>query len=151
MNHRYLLGLCCLGLFLVVFSGCSSIQATVEPAKVDQLTVTFQPGKCIYEGPKTILQAEVTVTFNNTTKSIVNLDIRKFAEGKTWQDLLAVYDAGSKAFVAPDWLSSVSFKPNLQNTSIMVYKFEPGLYAIACGEILSGSWATHLASQLEVK
>lgn len=138
-------------LLAIVSAGCATSTPTAEPVKVDKLTVSFETEKCIFDGPKVIQQGEVIVTFNNTTKSIVNLDIRKFAEGKTWQDLMTAYNASSKAFIAPNWLSEVSFKPNIKDTSIMTYNFAPGLYAIGCGEILPGTWATYLASQLEVK
>jgi len=151
MNQRIRFFIFVLILILVVCIGCSATPTTAAPVKVDKLTVTFEPGKCIYDGPKLISQGEVIVTFKNTTRSIANLDIRKFTEGKIWQDLVDIFKEKNQGIGAPTWLSEVSFKPNLADNSIMTYNFEPGLYAIGCGEILTGSWAMWLGSQLEVR
>jgi len=151
MNH--LLKTVCFSFLIVSFlcAGCASSVASPQAVKVDRLTVTFEPGKCSYAGPKVISQGKVTAALDNPTNANVSLNIKKFCTGKTWQDLVDVFKENNKAVVFPDWICDVSSSPNMDNYAESIYTLEPGSYAITCGEILTGSWATWLASPLTVE
>jgi len=122
-----------------------------DVVEVDELTVTFERDKCIYDGPKVIRQGKVTFALNNLTDATVDIVIGKLESGKTWQDLVDFFSEKNRGVARPEWVSLVSPRPVVGDYRAKIFDLEPGLYAISCGEILQGSWAAWLASPLEVK
>lgn len=132
--------------------GCSTGNGSEDPVQVDELTITFEPESCVYDGPKVIQHGEFTVFFDNQTDKQAIYDIFWLPEGKSWQDVVDNFAGGSRNVAMPDWAILQSGKINIQDTRMKVYNLEPGSYALACSEILqTGGWIDYLGSPLEVK
>ncbi len=138
-------------LIAILLSACGGGEEVVDVVEVDELTVTFEPENCFYDGPEVIRQGELTVIFNNLTDSSVNLRIYKLDNGKTWQDFVHHYSEKNIGISFPSWASIQSHKPNIEDYRVMYFNLEPGLFAMTCGEMLEGTFAVWLASPLEVK
>ncbi len=145
------LGIILLLIVPVLLSSCSQTEETIAPVDVDALTVTFEPEKCIYEGPPVITRGEFTLTFDNTTEANVTLRIYRLEEGKTWDDFLDHYSEGKTSTSFPTWASIESHKPVISDTRLMIFDLEPGLYALDCAEMLQGTWANYSGAPLLVK
>ena len=127
-----------------------SPKTSIPSVDVDELTVTFEPENCIYDGPPAIQPGEFTLTFENTTDANANLRIYKLEEGKTWDDFVDHYSEGKTSVSFPSWASIVSHKPVISDHRLMIFDLEPGLYAMACAEILQGTWANYIGAPLIV-
>ncbi|NIS79538.1 MAG: hypothetical protein GTO14_04875 [Anaerolineales bacterium] len=136
---------------LLLLSSCSAKEERVDPVDVDEITVYFEPENCRYDGPPAIKQGEVTLIFDNLTEANVTLRVYKLEDDKTWQDFEYHYREGKTGVSFPSWASIVSHKPVLSDPRLMIINFEPGSYAMACAEILEGTWANWLAAPLEVR
>jgi hypothetical protein len=135
----------------LLISSCSARNESVDPVDVDEITVYFEPENCRYDGPTLITQGEVTIIFDNLTDADVGFRVYKLEDGKTWQDFVDHYREGKTGVSFPTWASIESHKPVISDPRLMIFNLEPGLYAMACGEMLQGTWANWLASPLEVK
>ena len=122
-----------------------------EAVNVDEITVTFEPENCLYDGPEVIRQGELTVIFNNLTDSNGTLRIYKLENGKNWQDFVDHYSEKNIGISFPSWATIQSHKPNIEDPRVMNFSLGPGLYAMQCGEWLEGTFAVWLGSSLEVK
>ncbi len=122
-----------------------------SPVEVEELTVTFEPDHCIYDGPKVIRQGEVTIILNNLTDATVELHVWRLENGKTWQDLVDHFSEKNIGVDVPyEWVSLVSHRPVIGDNRAKIFNLEPGSYAISCDEMLQGSWAVWLGSPLNV-
>jgi hypothetical protein len=169
MKHtRWLVQMMGLTLILLLLAACASPAPTatpvpptptpipptptpVPPVEVEELTVTFEPDHCIYDGPKVIRQGEVTIILNNLTDATVDFRVYRFENGKTWQDLVDHFSEKNVGVDVPEWVSLLSHGPVIGDNWAKIFNLEPGSYAISCDEILQGSWAIWLASPLEVR
>lgn len=132
-------------------SSCAQAEDTIAPVVVDELTVTFEPESCIYEGPPAIAAGEFTLTFDNATDSNVGIRLYRLEEGKTWADFLDHYSEGKTTTSFPPWASVVSHRPVISDPRQMIFDLEPGLYAMDCAEFLEGTWANYSGAPLVVK
>ncbi len=99
--------------------------------------VTFDGDTCQYKGPEAFGEGEVVIVLNNLTASTVaHIHVLKLDEGKTQQDLVEyVGDAIDKP--PPPWASLIlrsEFVEESPSKRTDKYLFEPGSYAIVCGE-----------------
>lgn len=141
--------------FLVIptfLLGCSTGNGSEDPVQVDELTITYEPESCVYDGPKVIQSGEIKVVFNNLSENTVIYGIFLLTEGKSWQDIVDNFREKNRNVGMPDWAILQSGKLNIKDTRVKVYNLEPGSYALACSEILpTGGFIDWIASPLEVK
>lgn len=151
MKSYYSLMIILLLILALLLSSCSQAEESIAPVDVDELTVTFEPEACIYNGPPAISPGELTLTFDNTTEANVTFRIYKLEEGKTWDDFVDHYSEGKTTTSFPSWASIVSHKPVISDPRLMIFDLEPGLYAMDCAEMLEGTWANYSGAPLVVK
>ncbi len=137
--------------------GCS------PAAEVQDIEITFDGERCQYEGPEAIVEGQVVMILNDSTDhENLHLHVGPFAEGKTWQDLVAFYDGLAidlpPDFPPPIWVgdlnpTSVDGDPSLMGQRRYFreweYSLEAGSYGIMCAAHrgVKGAW---LAAPLEV-
>jgi hypothetical protein len=138
----------------VILSACAaSPDPTIPAVKVDELTITYTPESCIYDGPEVIQAGEVRIVYENPSDANIIHGVFLLDEGKTWQDILDNSQDERKNVGMPDeWAHLQGGALDFDDTRAKVYSLEPGLYALVCGEILdTGSWINWLAGPLQVK
>jgi hypothetical protein len=151
MNRHLILAISVSLFVSILLFSCTASEGAEVVVDVKELTVSFDPGRCTYDGPKAIRPGEIAITLDNHTDSLVDLRLSKFQEGKTWQELADSFKDSNQSISYPKWITLVSFKPVLSDLRVKKYNLEPGLYLISCTETLGASWAIWLASPLEVK
>jgi hypothetical protein len=139
-------------LLLVSISACESKEESVEAVAVDELTVTFEPGSCRYEGPAVIQAGEVKLIYDNRTELVVNDSVRLIPDDYTWQDFVEILSLKDKNNWSPDWSVLQSGSVVIADPRAKIYDFKPGLYALGCIEYTdAGGWVVYPAAPLEVR
>jgi hypothetical protein len=137
---------------LVLISACESEEESVEAVAVDELTVTFEPESCRYEGPAVIQAGEVKLIFDNRSEKVVDDGIRLIPDGHTWQDYVEILTLKDTNNWSPDWSVLQSGSVVIDDPRAKVYDFKPGLYALDCTEYTdTGGWIVFPAAPLEVR
>jgi hypothetical protein len=135
-----------------LLTACGSREEAVEAVAVDELTVTFEPESCRYEGPAVIQAGEVKIIYDNRTEKKVNDDVRLIPDGYTYQDHVEILTLKETNNWAPDWSVIQSGSVDIDDPRAKVYDFKQGLYALACIEWTdTGGWITYPAAPLEVR
>jgi hypothetical protein len=137
---------------IVLISACRGREESVRAVAVDELTVTFEPESCIYEGPALIQAGEVKLIYDNRTEKVMNDSVRLIPDDYTWQDYVEILSLKDTNNWSPDWSVLQSGSVVINDPRAKVYDFKPGLYALACMEITdTGGWIIYPAAPLEVR
>ena len=131
----------------VLLTGCESL------GKPPEITLTFDGKSCVYDGPASIKEGEVTVTLENKSEYELSLWAFKIEDGKTWQEVLDYIGPPGSPVEPPDWSDSMLARDVPDKPNATLYTLKVGLYAICCctcEEILGprGVWP---GASLEVK
>lgn len=74
--------------------------------RADLPTVVYDGETCIYIGPETVDPGPVRMTLDNRSGTRARIDILRFPDGKTFDDLVDYVDSGEAAANqdSPDWV-----------------------------------------------
>jgi len=74
--------------------------------RADLPTVVYDGEACTYIGPETVAPGPVRMTLDNRSDIRARIDILRFPEGRTFEDLAAYVDSGDAAANqdSPDWV-----------------------------------------------
>lgn len=132
--------------------GCLPRQVDEEPIAVDYLSVQYQDGRCIYDGPSIIRNGEIKISFDNLTDKNLVFNVFLISEGYSYQDIEGQFSGDTKNLVKVDWVIQQSGKLDIHNPNIKTFEIDPGTYFFTCAEILeTGGWIDYLGSQLNVE
>jgi hypothetical protein len=134
-----------------LIAGCSPVEK-VEAVKVtDDLIFTFDGTTCEYDGPKVILEDEITLILDNLTGFPAFVDLAKLDDDKTWQDMLNYIGEPGSYKQRPDWITKEPRKPIVSDPSAAIFSPDPGEYVFVLYQTTDTGLATFPCSSFEVR
>ena len=123
-----------------------------EVPTLDKAEVTFDGENCSFDGPGIIREGKVIIVLNNLTETPVHLEIIKLDEGKTWQDVLDLFNEPGVSFGRPrEWSTITKNIVVIDDPTAREYIFDPGLHAISCLQVLETRIGIWTGAPLEVR
>lgn len=138
---------------LLMFGCAPQEDVSIEDVHtIDKAEVTFDGENCSFDGPGVIREGKVIIVLNNLSETPVQLEIMKLDEGKTWQDVLDLFNEPGVSFGRPrEWSTITRSTFVVDDPTAREYTFDPGLHAINCLQILETRIGIWTGAPLEVR
>jgi len=121
------------GAFLVVLGIIPAACNAGQDVAKNTIEVTFDGDGCKYQGSKEVSESDISVRVDNQSEGALMLDVLRFQEGKTYEDLVAYFGSGAGPAELPSWSRSVASMPASARESVSVgMALSAGNYALVC-------------------
>lgn len=114
------------------------------------LELTFDGESCTYAGPMEFKGGSVTLLFINASETHAAVNLLRHLEGKTIQDMLALFGDGVTTVHHPDWTEELGTwkETNPGMNQVWRGELESGTYTMVCGSLCP--WLVYFGTGLTV-
>lgn len=135
----------------VLTAGCSPDEKVEAVEVTEDLIFTFDGKTCEFDGPKVILEGEITLILDNLTEFPAFVDLAMLDDDKTWQDMLNYIGEPGSYKQRPDWIMKEPRKPVISDSRATIYSPGPGEYVLVLYQTTETGLATFPCSSFEVR
>ena len=152
MNHRStLIVFLFIAVACVFTSGCSPEEEVEAVEVTEDLIFTFDGKTCEYDGPKVVVEGEITLILENLSDLPAFVDLAKLDDDKTWEDMLNYIGEPGSYKQRTTWITKETRKPVLSDPSAAIFSPDPGNYVLVLYQTTDTGLATFPCSSFEVR
>ncbi len=152
MNHRStLIVFLFIAVACVFTSGCSPEEEVEAVEVTEDLIFTFDGKTCEYDGPKVVVEGEITLILENLSDLPAFVDLAKLDDDKTWEDMLNYIGEPGSYKQRTIWITKETRKPVLSDPRAAIFSPDPGNYVLVLYQTTDTGLATFPCSSFEVR
>ena len=135
----------------IVSSGCTPEEEVEAVEVTEDLVFVFDSKACEYDGPKVVLEGEITTILENLTDFPAFIDLAKLDDDKTWEDMLNYIGEPGSYKQRPIWITKETRKPIISDFRAAIFNPDPGNYVLVLYQTTDTALATFPCSSFEVR
>jgi hypothetical protein len=132
-------------------AGCSPEEEVEAVEGTEDLIFTYDGKTCEFDGPKVILEGEITLILDNLTDFPVFVDPAKLDDDKTWQDMLNYIGEPGSYKQRPGWITKEPRKPVISDPRAAIFSPDPGEFVLVLYQTTDTGLAAFPCSSFEVR